>query len=354
MSTCRGVVFNGDGTHEIRTFPIPEPLPGGAVLKVEAVGLCGSDVSQLHGHHHVPGEVSPVVPGHEIVGRVHALAPDAELGVEIGQRVGVDLVVMGGRDGSSLDVYGYTIGPDHEHGLWGGYGEFMGILPGTQLVPLTDDVPAAELSLFEPLASIVRWSDLLGLHERDRLVIQGPGHMGLIAAAYASSQVGVRQIIVTGTSRDSLRLDAARAVGAHETIDVDAEPDPVGRIRELTRGGASAVMDLTALATQPVGDAVAMASFGGRILLAGLKDGRPAEIVTDEFVFKSLTMVGGSGSTPESMRRAGEVLNQGTFPTRELVGETYTLDELDRALEMLERRVPGTDAVRVSLVHEYE
>ena len=351
MATCRGVIFHGDGTHELRTFPIPEPLPGGAVLQVEAVGLCGSDVSQLHGHHHVPGEVSPVVPGHEIVGRVHALAPDADFGVEVGDRVGVDLVVFGGRPESGLDLYGYTLGPDHEHGLWGGYGEYMGILPNTQLVPLTDAVPAAELSVFEPLASIVNWSDQIGLHEHDRLVIQGPGHMGLIAAAYAATQIGVRQIIVTGTSRDTLRLDAALAVGAHEVIDVDATDDVVGRVHELTRGGATAVMELTALATQPIADAVAMASFGGRILLAGLKDGRPAELVTDEIVFKNLTMVGGAGSTPETMRRAGDVLNRGTFPTAALLGETLTLDDLDRAIGLVERSIEGADAIRVSLVH---
>ncbi|NIR34851.1 MAG: alcohol dehydrogenase catalytic domain-containing protein, partial [Actinobacteria bacterium] len=272
MSTCRGVVFNGDGTYETRDFPVPEPTPGGGVLRVEAVGLCGSDVSQLHGHRHVPGEVSPVVPGHEIVGRVHALAPDAELGVEVGQRVGLDLIVFGGRDGRGLDVYGYTMGLDFEHGLWGGYGEYMGVLPGTHLVPLTDDVPAAELSLFEPLASIVNWSGMLGLHEYDRLVIQGPGHMGLIATAYAASQIGVRQIIVTGTSTDGLRLEAAREVGAHEVIDVDAEDDVVGRIRELTGGGATAVMELTALATKPVADAVEMVGYSGRVLLGGLKD----------------------------------------------------------------------------------
>ena len=41
MTMCRGVIFAGDGTYEIATFPIPEPLPGGAVLRVEAVGLCG-------------------------------------------------------------------------------------------------------------------------------------------------------------------------------------------------------------------------------------------------------------------------------------------------------------------------
>ena len=92
MPTCRAAVFAGDGTYEVREFPIPEPPPGGAVLAVEAVGLCASDVAQLHGHKHVPGEVSPVVPGHEIVGRVHALDPAADLGVRVGQRVAVDLV----------------------------------------------------------------------------------------------------------------------------------------------------------------------------------------------------------------------------------------------------------------------
>jgi threonine dehydrogenase-like Zn-dependent dehydrogenase len=351
MSTCRGVVFPGDGTYETREFPIPEPVSGGAVLKVEAVGLCASDVSQLHGHHHVPGEVSPIVPGHEIVGRVHSLAADAALGVEVGQRVGVDLVLFGGREGHGLDVYGYTIGPEVEHGLWGGYGEYMGVFPGTHLVPLTDDVSAAELSLFEPLASIVNWSDMLDLRPHDRLVIQGPGHMGLIAAAYAASQIGVCQIIVTGTSKDAVRLEAALAVGAHEVINVDEEPDLVGRIHELTRGGASAVMELTALATQPVADSIEMAAFGGRILLAGLKDDSPTEIVSDHIVFKSLRLIGGSGSTAPTMERAGEVLNSGTFPTEALLGETYTLDELDTALQMLERKIDGRDAVRVSLVH---
>lgn len=350
-STCRGVVFNGDGTYEERAFPIPTPRRGGGVLKVEAVGLCASDVSQLHGHKHVPGEVSPVVPGHEIVGRVHALGPEADFGVEVGQRVGVDLVVPGGRDGTGMDLYGYTMGPDLEHGLWGGYCEYMGVLGGTHLVPLTDDIPAAELSLFEPLASIINWSDILGLSEHDRLVIQGPGHMGLIAAAYAATQIGVQQIIVTGTSRDGLRLEAARAIGAHHVIDVDAEADLVGHIQELTHGGPSAVMELTALATAPVSDSIEMANYGGRILLAGLKDERPVEIVSDHIIFKSLQVLAGAGSTRETMARAGEVLNSATFPTAALRGETYTLDHLDEALAMLERRVPGRDAVRIGLIH---
>lgn len=351
MKSCRGVVFAGDGTYRVQEFPLPKPLPGGAVIEVEAVGLCASDVSQLHGHKHVPGEVCPVVPGHEIVGRVHALAPDADFGVALGQRVGVDILVANSAARPGLNLYGYTIPPDFEHGLWGGYGEYMGILPGSHLVALTDDVPAAELSLIEPLSSIVAWSEAVQLGPRDRLVIQGPGHMGLIAAAYAASQLGVRQIVVTGTSKDALRLAAAREVGAHATLDVDREGDVVSAIRELTRGGPSVVMELSALATKPVADAIEMARMGGRILLGGLKDERPVSIVSDHIVFKALRIVGGSGGTPATFERAASVLNSGTFPTAALRGETYSIDQIDEAMAMLQRKIPGRDAVRVGLVH---
>ena len=63
--TCRAAVFRGDETYEIREFPIPDPPPGGAVLQVEAVGLCGSDVAQFAGIELVPGACacSPWSPG---------------------------------------------------------------------------------------------------------------------------------------------------------------------------------------------------------------------------------------------------------------------------------------------------
>ena len=167
--TCRAAVFAGDGTYEVREFPVPEPPPGGAVLAVEAVGLCASDVAQLHGHKHVPGEVSPVVPGHEIVGRVHALDPAADLGVRVGQRVAVDLVWRCGtcamcRTGSPfcerMQLYGYTQGTDVRSGLHGGYGEYMEVLPNSHLLPLTDDAArsaAVAVRAARQRRQLVRW-----------------------------------------------------------------------------------------------------------------------------------------------------------------------------------------------------
>ena len=127
--TCRAAVFLGDGRYEIRELDVPTPPPGGAVLRVEAVGLCGSDVAQFHGVHLVPGASTfPVVHGHETVGRVVALAGDADLGVAEGDRVAVDEILSL----APMRIYGYSdMGGDGRVGLWGGYGEYMELFAGT-------------------------------------------------------------------------------------------------------------------------------------------------------------------------------------------------------------------------------
>src|SRR6476469_11201252 len=92
---CRAAVFLGDHTYEMREFAVPDPPLGGAVLQVEAVGLCGSDVAQYEGIELVPGACAfPVVPGHETVGRVVKPAADAQLGVQEGDRVAVNEILM--------------------------------------------------------------------------------------------------------------------------------------------------------------------------------------------------------------------------------------------------------------------
>lgn len=73
LSNVRAIVFTGDGCHEMRTFPKPDPPEGGLLLKVEAVGMCGSDVAQMNGHLMVSNAVFPVVPGHETIRRVDSI-----------------------------------------------------------------------------------------------------------------------------------------------------------------------------------------------------------------------------------------------------------------------------------------
>jgi threonine dehydrogenase-like Zn-dependent dehydrogenase len=357
-TTCRAAVFLGDGSYQVRQFAVPSPPPGGAVLRVEAVGLCGSDLAQLRGHHHVPGEVSPVVPGHEIVGRVHQVDADSTLGVTVGQRVAVDLVRRCGScpacsSGSALcsgmRLYGYTFPLDERSGLYGGYGEYMEVLPGSHLLPLTDAVAAEELTLFEPLANACNWLSAAGVKTGTSVVIQGPGHIGLVCTALAHA-LGASPIVVTGRDRDALRLAVAAEVGADHTIDVDGD-DAVAGIAEITGGAMADVVLDVADDPATVQGALEMVRFGGTVVLAGLKDRRTVGVVSDLVPLKALTVQGGSGSTAESMEAAVSLLNAGRIPTAPLKGEVFQLEDIDTAMRLLSRFDPDRDAVRVGLLH---
>ena len=91
--TSRAIVVPGDGTWELWELPVPDaPAPGGAILRVEAVGMCHSDTDNLNGLVHTPwGGEFPTIPGHEVVGRIIQLGEgsDVALGVKEGDRVAV-------------------------------------------------------------------------------------------------------------------------------------------------------------------------------------------------------------------------------------------------------------------------
>jgi threonine dehydrogenase-like Zn-dependent dehydrogenase len=343
-------VFLGDGTYEVREFAVPDPPPGGAVLRVEAVGLCGSDVAQFHGVQLVPGaSVFPVVPGHETVGRVVKLAPDAQLGVAEGDRVAVDEVLS---TEPPFRVYGYSdMTGRGDLGLWGGYGEYMEIFPATTLHKLTDRHPAEQLTLFEPLANAVNWVDTVGIDEGDTVVIQGPGHQGLaVLEAVLARRPGT--VVVTGTTEDALRLDTARAIGATHTIMVDRD-DPVAVVGDLTGGRmADAVLDIASVVhTVPL--CIDLVRYHGRVLLAGLKHFAPIpNLVTDMIVMKALSVYGGSGFTVASMARAVAMLESGEAKSHLVIGEVFGLDGIGDAMALLARTDPSRDAVRVGLRHD--
>src|SRR5262249_28770402 len=148
----------------------------------------------------------------------------------------------------------------------------------------------------------------------------GPGHQGLAVLEAVLAKRPERGI-VTGTSDDELRLDAAKEIGASDVVRVDVEDahalgyDPTGG------AGAHVVFDVaTATATVPM--AVDLARIGGRILLAGLK--HFAEIpglVTDHIVLKSLQLHGGAGFTPASMGAAVALIESGGVRADVLAGE---------------------------------
>ena len=147
-------------------------------------------------------------------------------------------------------------------------------------------------------------------------------------------------------SRDEFRLGCALKIGADHVIDVESE-DPVQRVREIT-GGNMADVVIDAAAGNPVTVNVAMdlVRKGGHVVIAGMKD-RPLEGFHSDWIpTRRITLHPGAGLDAKT---AVALINADKVPTAEMLGEVFPLEQFEEAFDLLTRKTPGRDAVRVAL-----
>ena len=341
------MVFLGEGKWELRELPVPETAPeGGAILRVEAVGMCHSDIDNLHGIVHTPwGGAFPTIPGHEVVGRIERLGRGAneQLGVEEGDRV----AVRSGRqhnDGRTR-IYGHDYSTEEGSGLYGGYADYMELLPGSSVLKLPPEGRPEELTVWEPLSIAAGWAGVVS--PGDTVAILGPGHLGL-AAIVAARAFGAAKVAITGTPADATRLEAALRLGAELAVDI-GQDDPVGRVQEWSGGqGVDVAIDAAYVSTSTVVQAMQMVRRGGQVVIGGLKDRRPVEgFISDWIPMRRIHI--SAGVDGDSVSTAVGLLWEGRIPTADLVGEVFALEDVGEALDLLDRKVPGRDAIRVGL-----
>jgi len=223
------------GNFEVVERPIPEPGRGQVRIKVEACGICHSDVLVKEGYW--PGISYPRVPGHEIAGRIDSVGADVTQW-KPGQRVGV------GWHGGHCFVCDPCRRGDFGHCIVekitaihfdGGYAEYM-IAPAEAVASMPDDLPADEAA---PLlcAGITVYNAMRNSNARagDLVAILGIGGLGHLAIQYAR-QMGFRTVAI-GRGDDKKPL--AIKLGAHEYINGDA-----GKTSEALQklGGANLVV----------------------------------------------------------------------------------------------------------------
>jgi len=330
---------------ELREFPLPEIDADSGIAKVEITGVCGADWPIYTGAlaFYAP---PPLIPGHEIVARVAKIGARAakRWGVKEGDRIVMEEYAPCGRceyclsgryyicNGMKMEkMYGFTplsVAP----GLWGGYAEYFYLDPQALLHKISDSVPTAVAPFYVPLSNGIRWAHVEGgIGIGGSVVVQGPGGQGL-ASVIAATEAGAALIIVTGRAQDGARLALAREFGAHHTIDVDAE-DPVARVAELTAGRmVDAVINVTAGAPGALKEAVALATMGGTIVVAGEAHGFATGFDPDQIFLKELTIKGVRGRTARDMKRAIRLLEQGKYPLEKLATHHFTLDKVEDAI----------------------
>ncbi len=356
--TSFAMVQTGPRQLEARDIALPDIDDDSAMLELEACGICGSDLEQYEGVIKVP---TPLIPGHEPLGRIAKIGDKAarRWGVDVGDRVAVETMIscrfcsccLGGRYHLCEQRQMYSYIPLSESpSLWGGYAQYMFLHPNTIMHKVDSSLPAELAVIFNPLGAGFRWGvEIPKTKPGDKVVILGPGQRGL-CSVIACKEVGAGMVIVTGLAADARKLEVAKFYGADHTINVEEE-DSVKRVKELTNGGADIVIDVSAYATQPVRDALHMVRPGGTIVLAGVKGMKPVDdFISDYIVLKEINIQGAIGVTSTGYRSAINLIESGRIEFAEMHTHEFDLADADLAIRTLGREVDGEGSIHSCLI----
>jgi threonine dehydrogenase-like Zn-dependent dehydrogenase len=347
---------------EMRELALPEIPDDAALLKIEACGICGSDI---HGSERLRD--GPKILGHENVGiitRIGNLAAE-KWKIREGDRVALEEYVPCGackwcrsqdyRFCEATDIAGP--GPRLWYGstplttwpaLWGGYSQYMYVHANAVVHKMPGHIPAAHAAAFLPFSNGIEWAYEYGqVGLGDAILIQGPGQQGL-ACVIAAKAAGASCIMVSGLSRDKRRMDVARKLGADYTIDVESE-DLVARVKDATGGeGVNVVVNVTGGGKSTVAEAIEVASKRCNIVLAAA--GRET-IDVGTMGRRKIAIKQANGHSYKSVELAIEFIASGKVPMEDISTHTFPMS---RALEAIDAvaGVGAPGAIHVSIIPE--
>ena len=252
-------ISKAGGDFELVEREIPQPGPGQVRVKVEACGICHSDVLVKEGLW--PGLQYPRVPGHEVAGHIDALGANVtnwrkNQRVGVGWHGGHDFVCEQCRRGDfAMCVNRKVTGIDFD----GGYAEYM-IAPAEALAAIPDELPPEEAGPFM-CAGVTVYNALRnsGARPGDVVAVQGIGGLGHLGVQYAR-QMGF-ETVALGRGKDKEPL--AKKLGAHHYIDSDA----VNTVAELQKLGGARVILATAPSAKAISSVVEGLGVNGNLLV---------------------------------------------------------------------------------------
>jgi len=320
-------VVTGPGEAAVQDVDPPVAAPGEVVIDVERVGVCGTDVEFFTGemqYLHAGHAAFPMRLGHEWSGTVSALGPDVDPSW-LGRRVTGDTMLGCGRCRRCLGGRQHVCEDRAEVGIRGGRPGALAeqlAMPVRALHPLPDGVDPVAGALVEPGGNALRAWRAAAAGEGDRVLVLGPGTIGLLVALFARSAGA--QVHLLGVEPRSLAF--ARTLGFAGVWAEDELPDlPFDAVVDASNGAGlpARALDLV----EP----------GKRVVYIGLA-GTPSTIDTRRLVLKDVTAVGVLSASP-GLAATVEAYAVGAVDPRPLVAATVGLGEAADVLAG--RRPPG-------------
>lgn len=316
----RAFVLTAPGEFTVADVVPPVAAPGEAVVDVERVGVCGTDVefftgdmAYLHqGHAHFPMRL-----GHEWAGTVAAVGAGVDPGW-IGRRVMGDTMLGDGVCRRCLRGHQHVCEQRQEVGIRGGRPGALAeqlAVPAVSLHELPDPVDAVLGALVEPGGNALRAVQAADVGPGDRVLVLGPGTIGLLVAMFA--RAAGAEVHVMGRVPASLTFAAGLGF------------DHVWTAQELPDLPFDAVVDATNAVDLPA-RAVELVEPSGRVVYVGIA-ARPSLVDTRALVLKDVTAVGILSASP-GLDATIAAYASGAIDPRPLVAATVGLDEVGAVL----------------------
>jgi L-iditol 2-dehydrogenase len=336
----KALVKFGKGENDIELREIPEPVPqvNEVKVKVEATGICGTD---LYGYSAIK---PPVVLGHETAGIVVEVGEKVK-NIKAGDRVTTETTayICGQCKFCQSKDYNLCI---HRKGLGsavnGAFAEYFVIRKESihQIPPHLDFNSA---SLFEPLAcathAVMEQANLL---PHEIVLVLGPGPLGLLTAQIANS-LGAK-VIICGIDGDERRLSTAEKIGISQFFNTKKK-DIKNYLSKLTAGyGVDVVFECSG-SVEAVEYGLNFIRKGGRYIQEGIIH-QPIQLRFDQILFdKELSIIGSRTQKPSSWDKAINLVNKGRVNLKELVSDVLPLSNWKEGF----RRAKKKNSIKIIL-----
>jgi 2-desacetyl-2-hydroxyethyl bacteriochlorophyllide A dehydrogenase len=316
----KAVVIEEPNRMTVSRIEDPTPGAGEAVIKVEACGICGTDIHVLRGEF-APTRY-PIVPGHEFCGEVVAVAADVR-NVKTGDFVAVDPSLFCGRCRQcrlgrfNLCENWNAIGVGSANGACA---EFVAV-PSANAFRLPSDMPRHWGALVEPLSCAVHGLDQVNLQVAGDYLIYGAGTMGLLLAQLAKDSGASRVDMV---ERNPYRHALAKRLAA-DRVAVSAN--------ELDRAqGWDVVIDATGV-VPAIEDGLRRVARGGTFLMFGVANADATATFSPFRVYNDEIKIIGSMAVLHSFERALTMLAKGVIDSEAMITNRFPLDEYQSAID---------------------
>ena len=318
----KAVMVDEPGAVTVVDLPEPEPGPDEVVVKVGACGICGTDIHIIDGEF--PPTVYPIVIGHEFGGEVSAVGEDVT-GFQVGDRVGVDPTLSCGacyfcqRGMGNLCERWDAVGVGQHAG---GFAEYVAV-PERVVYPIPESMSMQAAALIEPVSCVVRGFHRLQPQTGETYLIYGAGPMGLLNAQVARYN-GASLVALIDINEG--RLERARDVFGFEHVATRLED-----LREIAPRGFDNVIEATGV-TKVAEMAIDAVKRRGKLLLFGVCP--PGEKASyDAFkIYNEEIAILGTMAVLNSYGPAIDIINSGAIDVKQMVTDTFTLDEFPAAL----------------------